>query len=273
MKMFTQPIKWYGGKHYLADWIISLMPPHLHYVEPFFGGGSVLLRKPVELVDGHSEVVNDIDGELTTFWRVLQGEETFARFARIIDAMPFSQVEFDAAREHPSDHSDDVDRAVAFFVRARQSREGKLTDFATVTRNRLRRRMNEQVSAWLTAVEGLPAVHQRLRRVLILSGDAVRVIGQQDGPQTLFYLDPPYMHQTRVSTGDYRHEMTEAGHMALLDALATIQGKFLLSGYRSSLYSSCAQRHGWRCEVNRIDIKASAAKQKDTRTECVWRNF
>ena len=62
------PIKWHGGKSYLADKIISLMPEHVHYVEPYFGGGFVLFRKACE---GVSEVVNDLNSELTTFWDVL----------------------------------------------------------------------------------------------------------------------------------------------------------------------------------------------------------
>jgi len=64
MGKLTQPLKWHGGKHYLAKAIIELMPPHVHYVEPYFGGGSVLLEKdPV----GVSEVVNDRNRELMNF--------------------------------------------------------------------------------------------------------------------------------------------------------------------------------------------------------------
>src|SRR5262245_43932807 len=71
------PLKWHGGKWYLAPKIVELMPSHVHYVEPFAGGLSVLLAKDP---DGISEVVNDIDGQLSNFWRVLQGEEAFERF-------------------------------------------------------------------------------------------------------------------------------------------------------------------------------------------------
>ncbi len=39
MQKLTQPLKWHGGKSYLAKKIIELMPPHLHYVETHFGGG------------------------------------------------------------------------------------------------------------------------------------------------------------------------------------------------------------------------------------------
>jgi hypothetical protein len=79
--MTTKPLKWHGGKHYLARQIIDLMPPHTHYVEPFFGGGSVLFAKPF---DGVSEVVNDLDGELTNFWQVLRSPELFERFYRVV---------------------------------------------------------------------------------------------------------------------------------------------------------------------------------------------
>jgi len=121
----SPPLKWHGGKTYLADLIISLMPPHTHYVEPYFGGGQVFLAKPYE---GFSEVINDIDGELMTFWRVLQSETKFAEFQRYVSSVPFSEAEFrDAAKA--ADGRDDVQIAGQFFIRARQSRQGMLKDF------------------------------------------------------------------------------------------------------------------------------------------------
>ena len=164
-----QPLKWWGGKHYLAKDFIALMPRHLHYVEPYAGGLAVLLEKdPFDpskfwgskcYEQGVSEVVNDINRELTNFWQVLQREDAFAAFRRRIEATPFSQVEWGnaKARQHPVTEMD-VEAAVAFFVRCRQSRAGGFRDFATLSRNRTRGKKNEQVSAWLTCVEGLPAV-------------------------------------------------------------------------------------------------------------------
>src|SRR5436309_15774391 len=73
------PLKWHGGKHYLAGRIEALMPPHTHYVEPYAGGLAVLIAKDP---DGVSEVVNDLDGRLTNFWKVLQDEAMFAEFHR-----------------------------------------------------------------------------------------------------------------------------------------------------------------------------------------------
>ena len=146
----VQPLKWWGGKHYLAKDFIAIMPRHLHYIEPYAGGLAVLLEKdPFDkskfwgskgYEQGVSEVVNDINRELTNFWQVLQREDTFAAFRRRIEATPFSQVEWRnaEARQHPVADLD-VEAAVAFFVRCRQSRAGGFNAFATLSRNRTRR--------------------------------------------------------------------------------------------------------------------------------------
>ena len=112
-KRLKPSLKYHGGKTYLALGIIELMRSHLHYVEPYFGGGAVLLaRDPnrdwYEGADdwtgeaaqrGCSEVVNDINGELTNFWRVLQRDVTFQKFLRHVQAMPFSEKEWRDACE------------------------------------------------------------------------------------------------------------------------------------------------------------------------------
>jgi DNA adenine methylase len=288
MTVLTQPIKWHGGKYYLRKWIIDLMPPHLHYVEPFFGGGGILLardpkrnwmafadEKLSSAVQGSSEVANDIHGELTNFWRVLQNAEDFEAFRHRIELTPFSEVEFEEALQNPLaiEPTNRVDRAIRFFILARQSRQGLMKDFATLSRNRTRSRMNEQVSAWLNVIEGLPDIHQRLRNVVILNQDACDVIRKQDGVHTLFYCDPPYLHETRSTTGEYAFEMTEAQHVELLDVLAGIQGKFMLSGYPSDLYQDRQRQHGWNRHSCLIDNKAASGKVKEKKQECLWCNF
>ena len=270
-RTLTQPIKWHGGKHYLAPWIIEQFPDHKHYVEPYFGGGSVLLRKPAPLVEGHSEVVNDIHSELVNFWRVLQSEDRFGRFGRRVQAVAMAEEEWRDAAEF--DLRNGLDSAVAFFIRARQSRQGLMKDFATLSRNRTRRGMNEQASAWITAVDGLPEIHARLRRVVILCRDALGVIRQQDGEHTLFYMDPPYLHETRQATGAYHHEMSEEDHSDLLRLLSRIKGKFILSGYDSNLYHGHAMEAGWRFLIRPIDNKASSKQTKEIKHECLWMNF
>jgi DNA adenine methylase len=158
----TPPLKWHGGKHYLAPKIVGLMPPHLHYVEPYFGGGSVLLaRDPADprLWDGDdrgvSEVANDLDGRLANFWRVLRGPDTFERFRRAVEAVPLSRTEWEAARGHvPS--GDPVADAAAFFVLCRQSLAGRMRGFTSLTRNRTRRGMNGNASECLAPSTAWP---------------------------------------------------------------------------------------------------------------------
>ncbi len=108
---------------------------------------------------------------------------------------------------------------------------------------------------------------------MICNRDALELIRQQDGPQTLFYCDPPYVHSSRSTTGEYAHEMTDADHQQLLESLVAIEGKFLLSGYPSELYARYAEQHGWRCIEIEIDNKASSAKSKQIKTECLWMNY
>ena len=274
MKTLTQPLKWHGGKHYLAKRIIELMPPHIHYVEPFFGGGSVLLQKPYE---GVSEVVNDRHRYLINFWKTLRDELAFGVFRSECERTEFGTEAWQEALNRESGKPilapPDPYAAHAFFVKMRQSRQGIGKDFATLTRNRTRRGMNEQVSSWLTAIEGLPEVHARLKRVVILNDDACKVIRQQDGPNTFFYCDPPYLHETRASTGEYEHEMSVEQHEELLKALGGIEGKFVLSGYPSKLYEQHQAGNGWRRVDIEIDNKASSAKVKEKKTECLWMNY
>jgi DNA adenine methylase len=261
----SPPLKWHGGKWYLAPKIVALMPSHTHYVEAFAGGLSVLLAKDP---DGISEVANDIDGQLSNFWRVLQREETFAELQRLLEAVPFSEAEW----QMTDDLGDDpVESASRFFIRCRQSLAGRMNCFAPLSRTRTRRRMNEQASAWLNAVEGLPAVHNRLKRVAVLNRNALDVIRQQDGPGTLFYLDPPYLAETRTADDVYNHEMNSVQHVELLDTIRDCSGKIMLSGYPSAMYD--ARLANWTRHEFSLPNQAAGGKSKRRMTEVIWCNF
>jgi DNA adenine methylase len=274
MPTIAPPLKFHGGKNAFngkpARWIVSLMPSHVHYVEAFAGGLAVLLAKDPE---GVSEVANDVNGDLTTFWRVLQNPEAFERFRRAVEAVPFSEPEYADAKEglRSSAESDPVQRAVWFFVACRQSLAGRMKGFAPLSRNRTRRGMNEQASAWTAAVDGLAAVHARLRRVAVLNRPAVEVIRSQDGPGTLFYCDPPYPHETRTAPKVYAHEMSEADHRDLLEVLLRVRGKVMLSGYPCELYDSALT--GWPRHTFDLPNNAAGGPAKGRETEVLWCNF
>lgn len=266
----TPPLKWHGGKTYQTGHILRLMPPHVHFVEPFGGGLAVLLAKDPT---GVSEVVNDLHRDLVEFWKVLRGADTFEQFRRIVEAVPFSEAEWEEPWEYlQSDpNADRVQRAVWFFLTCRQSLSGRMKSFTPLTRRRTRRAMNAEASAWWNAVEGLPAVHERLRRVVILNRPAIEVIRQQDAPGTLFYLDPPYVHVTRKSRKTYFHEMTEDDHRELLEELRRCEGKVILSGYSSELYETVL--HDWNKYTFDIPNHAAGGAKKRKMTEVLWHNF
>lgn len=146
-----------------------------------------------------------------------------------------------------------------------------MKSFAPLSRSRTRRGMNEQASAWWTTIEGLPAVHARLRQVVVLNRPAVDAIRTQDGESTLFYCDPPYLHETRATTDDYDHEMTADDHTELLAVLRACRGKVMLSGYRSQLYDDMLA--DWQRVDFDLPNNAAGGASKRRMTECVWCNF
>jgi DNA adenine methylase len=267
------PLKWHGGKHYLASKLVGMKPAHLHYVEPYFGGGALLLASDPE---GVSEVVNDLDGELINFWRTLQWPALFETFARCLQATPFSEDAWRAAharRKMFGPLADGACDAADFFILCRQSLAGRMKSFAPLSRTRTRRGMNEQASAWMNAVDGLAEVHGRLRRVVILNRPALDVIREQDGPDTLFYLDPPYLHETRATTGDYTHEMTAEQHTDLCTVIRQCKGKVMLSGYPSELYRFQLEECGWHRRDFDLPNNAAGGEAKRRMTESVWTNY
>lgn len=112
------------------------------------------------------------------------------------------------------------------------------------------------------------AFSERLRGVVIENRDAWEVMQQHDGPETLHYVDPPYMHETRnMRRGNaaYEVEMTVEDHEALLRRLQDLEGMVILSGYRTTLYD--AGLPGW-ARVDRVS-KADGAR---ARVESLWLN-
>lgn len=280
MKKLTPPLKFHGGKYYLAPSIIKLMPPHLTYAEPFFGGGHVLIQKDPE---GVNEIVNDINTSLIQFWHVMREPDLFYAFRNRVASTPFGPWMWEVACTNAKTvwkHFDDApnySNLIAYvtncFVLWRQSLAGRGDAPAPLSTFRIRRGMNEQVSAWVSTIEGLPAVHQRLMRVAICNEDFEEFINRVDTPKTLFYCDPPYLQATRKSKNVYEHEMTVDDHRRLLDTLGSIKGKFILSGYPSSMYETWAKKRGWHTRSITVPNNAAGGKKKRMMQETLWMNY
>ena len=266
------PIKWHGGKHYLAPRIVALMPSHTHYVELFGGGLAVLFAKPPV---GTSEVVNDLNGDLVNFFAVLRNKKRFERFRRRVACVPFGRAVWeDAARRLRTEpDASSVLRAQWFFTANRMSLAGRMDNFTAITKTRVRRHMNAEVAAWLGAVDGLPAVHARLQRVVIENRPATQLMPAHDVDGALFYADPPYPAETRSSPGTYgEYEMSTAAHRKFLTAATSLKSaKILISGYRNAMYDESLR--GWNRHEFDMPNHAAAGKSKGRRLEVVWANF
>jgi DNA adenine methylase len=257
---------WYGGKFNHLDWLLPLLPETHHYCEPFAGSAAVLLNRPPAPV----ETYNDIDGEVVNFFRVLrdQGPE----LQRVIALTPFAREEFHLAITATRVGMSPLERARQFYVLARQTRTG-LAQSATLgrwanCRNTSRAGMSGVVSRWLGGVDGLAGIAERLLRVQIENRPAADVVRLYDDPQTLFYCDPPYLHDTRGDSAAYGHEMTTGEHVDLAATLGRCVGKVALSGYRNDLMDRLYK--GWR----RFDAPPKQAHSiKQLRYECVWMNY
>ena len=195
---------WYGGKYSHLDWLLPLLPYTTHYCEPFGGSAAVLLNREPSPV----ETYNDIDGEVVNFFKVLRKQKE--ELLQAIGLTPFSREELRLAVKGKSESLTDLERARRFFVRARQVRTG-LAQTASEGRwahckLTSRAGMAGAVSRWLGSVEGLAEIAQRLLRVQIENAPAPTVIRRYDSPETLFYCDPPYVHESRLAVYRSAHQ-------------------------------------------------------------------
>ncbi|MDW8466833.1 MAG: DNA adenine methylase [Chloroherpetonaceae bacterium] len=258
---------WYGGKYSHLDWLLPLLPPCHHYCEPFGGSAAVLLNREPSPI----ETYNDIDGEVVNFFRVLRDEPD--RLMRTIALTPFSREEFAIACE-VDPYLDPVERARRFYVRARQVRTG-LAQSATLGRwanckKTSRSGMAGAVSRWLGAIDDLPDIALRLLRVQIENRPAIEVIRLYDSTDTLFYCDPPYIHETRGDTNAYAYEMSDEEHCRLASALNSVQGLVAVSGYECELMEKLYPPPKWH---KTIAPSKTIHTTKDKRTEVLWTNY
>lgn len=257
---------WYGGKFSHTEWLLPLLPESHHYCEPFGGSAAVLLNRPPSAV----ETYNDLDGDVTNFFRVLRDQRD--AFVEAVALTPLSREEFYLAVSEAKSTLSDLERARRFFVRARQARTG-LAQTATLGRwanckRTSRAGMAGVVSRWLGSVEMLPAIAERLLRVQIENRPALDVIRLYDDPDTLFYCDPPYLHCTRGDHRAYSFEMDEQQHVTLAAALHRRKAKVAVSGYRCRLMDRLYRE--WR----RHDAPPKLCHSiKKLRREALWTNY
>ncbi len=258
-------LRWHGGKWLLAPWIISHFPAHRTYVEPFGGAASVLIRKE----RSYAEIYNDLDDDVVNLFRVLRDLETGRALMDALIHTPFSRTEFDLAYQETDDP---VEKARRLVIRSFMGfgSDGHNGARPTGFRANSNRSGTTPAHDWENYPDALERLIARVRGIVIEHRPAIDVMLQQDSPDTLHYVDPPYVWSTRSKAGNssrknYRHEMSDDDHRKLLSVLRDLKGMVVLSGYANPLYQDALS--DWQ-RVERIAL-ADGARE---RTEVLWLN-
>jgi DNA adenine methylase len=240
------------------------MPEHTKYVEAFGGAAGVLLQKSRV----YAEVYNDLDGEVVNFFRVVRDPETRQQLIDACAMTPYARAEFELAYQETDEP---VERARRLVVRASMGfGSAGATKGTTGFRIDTDRTYGTAMANWARYPDGLAAVGARFTGVLIENRTAVNVMLQHDTPTTLHFVDPPYLHETRSTSGNkfYRHELTNDQHVGLIEALKKLSGMVMLCGYPSDFYD--AQLIGWA----KVEVAARKSAHRGTSVsrEVMWLN-
>ena len=215
-------ISYPGGKFYLASKIIELFPQHKCYVEVFGGGAHVLFQKNQSAI----EVYNDIDKNLYALFKIMSNPKLYKEFVRKISKLIIMRDIFNEFKIKIENDLSLIDRAVIFYYLSRNSMFGGQSSFGV---NKAKHR------PFYRGLDFYKIAHERLKNVVIENKSYENLIEIYDSQDTLFYLDPPYVLDTR--NGElYRHEFNDEKHLHLIEILQNIKGKAIVSGYDSALY-------------------------------------
>lgn len=266
--MVSPPFVYFGGKTTLGPAIARLLPPHEHYVEPFCGGSSVLLAKPPSTM----ETINDLDGRLMTFWRMLRDRPE--DLERVCALTPHSRTEYQHCLDVQADPlEDELETARRVWVRLSQGRGG--AQLRTGWRHYVKPRGSSiGMPGYLQAYRDRMAdVAERLAHVSLECLPALRIIEKYGAVASgvVLYVDPPYLGSARGSDGSkYRIDMaSEVEHRELAAALTVAQAAVVLSGYSSPLYDELYD--GWHQLTFAATTNGEIGKRSN-RTEVLWSN-
>ena len=249
-------LKYPGSKWRIADWVISLMPEHRVYCEPFFGSGGVFFNKKPAYI----ETINDIDGNIVNLFKVCRDKPD--ELAKTINLTPFARDEFVAC--YDTSCGDDVERARRTLVRFHQS-FGTTNSSKTSWRNVQTAGGPRCATMWGDLPDIIIECCSRLKEAQIESINAIELIKRYNSPDTLIYCDPPYLQSLRKKNM-YANEFSEEQHKDLLSAVKASKSMIMLAGYDNELYNR--ELDGWHIE----EIE-TIAQMGLHRTEKMWMNF
>lgn len=254
------PIAYFGGKSYMTDIITSKFPKHYNrYVEGFGGGASVLLSLPHTCM----EVYNDLGQNVYSLFKCLSDKDLFEEFCRMASVSPYSrELNAEYKQDLKRDDLSILERGYKFFYVNNTSFNG-VGGFSTGIQDRMS--VSKFLSRYLTKIDTLPQFYGRLMSVIIENKDIMDLFDIYDAEDTFWYLDPPYVLDTRVATDMYEHEMSNEQHVKFLEKVMTLKGMVLISGYNHPIYDVLIE-NGW----HRYDFNAV---HDERHIESLWYNY
>lgn len=256
-----QVLKYPGAKWKIADWIISHIPKHHSYVEPFFGSGAVFFSKNPSNI----ETINDLDDKVINLFKVVR--DSSEELARRVASTPYARKEYDNTFENNTEPVDEIEKARLFLVQCWQGHGFRTNGYKVGWKNDVQgREAMYAVKNWYRLPEWILAVTDRLKQVQIDNRPAIELIKRFKYPNVFIYADPPYLLGTRTAK-QYKHEMTDQEHLELLEALLQHPGPVIISGYPSDLYNATLKT--W----NIASTKGHAEYYGADRKEVIWMNF
>lgn len=255
------PITWFGSKSRYVKHIVKHFPKHQTFVDVFGGSGAVLLGKPPSKV----EVYNDLNHKLVALFRVLSDAQKTKELVRRLECTPYARSEFQACIQTIDTIDDEIELARMMMVIQRQSHGGMGKNWSYCVTNAAAG-YSASVRKFHAGIDRLKQVSHRLRKVQVEHLPWEEILSRYDQPQTLFYLDPPYVPQTRIH-GGYEHELTIDDHQRMVLQLQHIKGPCVLSGYANEVYEPL-ELDGWK----RFEIETFAytSRYRAARIECLW---
>lgn len=214
------PFNYVGGKSRSAKHILPHLPLRGRYIEVFGGSGVILLNREKE----EFEVYNDRFSGVVDFYQCIRDKELCDAMIKYLECMPMAREEFATAKACTS--TDKVIRAASWFYKMSHSFGGLGRNFG--------RSLNKTVNKLPRKLQKFDLFHKRYKDVLIENLDWKVCLRDFDHPNSVFYLDPPYLDTTG---SEYAYDMKEADHEDLCETIFDLEGYVALSSYDNDLYN------------------------------------
>lgn len=254
-------LKYPGSKWNISKQIVSLLPEHKSYVEPFFGSGAIFFTKNPSPI----ETINDLDHDVTNLFRCIR--EDPERIAWLVQATPYSREIYDDACEK-EESNDNFKKALNFLTRCWQGYGYRTNEQKVGWKNDVQGREKAYaVRDWNRLPDRVIWAAERLKQAQIENRPAVEIIGHFDFEKVFMYLDPPYIINSRKGGGkQYKKEMTDEEHEKLLKTLLNSKAKIMISGYETEMYNDYL--HDW----TKRTFESCTERGRRTK-ETVWMNY